>query len=91
MGWYMKQIWLEEDPLREMAIEPFDYFIWEDEEPFIQTRAEDETTMTVESEAETNETNESTNETRETTDTTDETTETTEESPETIEETPEIT
>ena len=33
LSWRIKQLWLVYDPERSLAYEPFDYFIWEDEEP----------------------------------------------------------
>lgn len=44
-GWRVKQIWLEADPSRSMALEIFDYFIWEDEEPTVIEKTEDDTTI----------------------------------------------
>ena len=33
LSWRIKQIWITYDPERSLAFQPFDYFIWEDEEP----------------------------------------------------------
>jgi hypothetical protein len=46
LGWRIKQLWLVYDPERSLAYEPFDYFVWEDEEPVEQpTKTETDTTI----------------------------------------------
>ena len=46
LGWRIKQLWLAYDPERSLAYEPFDYFIWEDEEPVEEpTKTETDTTI----------------------------------------------
>jgi len=52
LGWRIKQLWLEFDEDRSLALEPFDYFIWEDEEPEEEPEEETETTIYDENDAE---------------------------------------
>ena len=45
LSWRIKQLWLVYDPERSLAYEPFDYFIWEDEEPEEDPKDEKETAI----------------------------------------------
>ena len=45
LSWRIKQLWLVYDPERSLAYEPFDYFIWEDEEPEEDPNDEKETAI----------------------------------------------
>ena len=50
LGWRIKQLWLEFDEDRSLAFEPFDYFIWEDEEP--EEKPEDNTEIAIDEDTE---------------------------------------
>ena len=45
LGWRIKQLWLEFDEDRSLALAPFDYFVWEDEEPEEEPKEETETAI----------------------------------------------
>lgn len=62
LGSKIEQLWLTYDPDRSLDYEPFDYFIWEDEEPCKEpANIEIDTTINDEGEADTTETTETTN------------------------------